>query len=154
MSSRVEESQPSSATLEIAAAPISSAWQVEVQDDDGARHVPLSREKLTVGSSSSADVVMRDATVSARHCTLSVLGAGVAIEDLGSLNGTFVGSARIREAWARAGTAISVGRTTLVVAPVDSRELAPPPGESLNGVAGRSIVMRRLADQVRRLARH
>jgi transcriptional regulator with GAF, ATPase, and Fis domain len=154
MSSRVEEPRPSSATLEIASAPLTSGWQVEVQDDDGARRVLLSREKVVVGSSPAADVVMRDRAVSARHCALSVLGAGVAIEDLGSLNGTFVGSARIREAWARAGTAISIGRSTLVVAPVDSRELAQPSGEALSGVAGASIVMRRLADQVRRLARH
>jgi transcriptional regulator with GAF, ATPase, and Fis domain len=154
MSSRVEEPQPSSATLEIAAVPLSGGWQVEVQDDDGARRVLLSREKSIVGTSPSADIVVRDPTVSSRHCSLSVLGAGVAIEDLGSRNGTFVGSARVHQAWARAGTAVSIGRSTLVVAPADSRELAQPPGDSLPGIAGASIAMRRLADQVRRLARH
>jgi DNA-binding NtrC family response regulator len=154
MSSRVEEPHPSSATLEIAAVPLAAGWLVEVQDETGARRVPLTKEKLIVGTSASAGIVIRDATVSSRHCSFSVLGAGVAIEDLGSRNGTFVGSARVREAWARAGTAISIGRCTLVVVPTDPREPTQSPGEPLSGVAGASIVMRRLADQVRRLARH
>jgi DNA-binding NtrC family response regulator len=154
MSSKIEEPHPSLATVEIAAAPFAGGWLVEVQDESGARRTPLTREKLVVGTSASSDIVVRDPTVSARHCSLSVLGAGVAIEDLDSRNGTFVGSASVREAWARAGTAISIGRSTLVVVPTDPREPTQPPGEPLRGVAGASIVMRRLADQVRRLARH
>jgi DNA-binding NtrC family response regulator len=107
-----------------------------------------------VGTSSTADIVVRDATVSSRHCALCVLGDGVAIEDLGSRNGTFVGSARVREAWGRAGTAVAVGHSTLVVLPADARDPAQAPGEPLAGIAGGSIVMRRVADQVRRLACH
>jgi DNA-binding NtrC family response regulator len=154
MSSTIEEPHLSTGTLEIVTAPLAGGWLVEVQDEAQTRRVPLGMEALVVGASPSADVVVRDATVSARHCALSVLGAGVAIEDLGSRNGTFVGTARIREAWARAGTAISIGRCTLVVMSADSREPAHPPGDPLPGVAGASVAMRRLADQVRRLARH
>jgi DNA-binding NtrC family response regulator len=154
MSSRIEEPRLSSTTLEIAAVQLVGGWLVEVQDEAGARRLPLTKEKLVVGTSPSAEVHIRDVTVSARHCALSVLGAGVVIEDLGSRNGTFVGSARVREAWARAGTAISVGRSTLVVLPADPREPGLPPGDPLPGVAGASVAMRRLADQVRRLAGH
>jgi DNA-binding NtrC family response regulator len=153
MTSNVEEPLPSSTTLEIAVVESGGTWYVEVQDDGGARHVALGAEKLVVGSSSTADVVVRDPTVSSRHCALSVLGEGVAIEDLGSLNGTFVGSARVREAWGRAGTAIAIGHSTLVVLVSDGREVTPP-GAPLPGIVGGSIVMCRLADQVRRLARH
>jgi DNA-binding NtrC family response regulator len=154
MSSTIEEPHPSSGTLEIAAASLTGGWLVEAQDETGARRVPLTGEKLVVGTSAAADIIVRDATVSSRHCALSVLGAGVVIEDLGSRNGTFVGSARVREAWARAGTAISIGRCTLVVVPGDAPDLGPPPGAPLAGVAGASVAMRHLADQVRRLARH
>jgi len=98
---------------------------------------------------------VHDQTVSARHCALSVLGGGVAIEDLGSKNGTFVGSARIREAWAAAGTTVTIGRTALTCMTLaadvdDGEELAAP----LAGVAGASVCMRRVASQVRRLASH
>ena len=154
MSSTIEEPHLSSGTLEIATVPFAGGWIIEVQDEAQTRRFPLGSEALVVGTSPSADLVVHDETVSARHCALSVLGAGVAIEDLGSRNGTFVGSARVREAWARTGTAISIGRCTLVVMHADLREPPQPAGEPLPGVAGASVAMRRLADQVRRLARH
>jgi DNA-binding NtrC family response regulator len=154
MSSRVEEPIPSSTTLEIASLAPPTGWFVEVQDEAGARRVPLSAERRVFGTSPSVDVVLRDATVSSRHCALTVLGEGVAIEDLGSRNGTFVGNARVREAWGCTGTTVSVGRSTLVIASVDPREPSQPPGDPLPGIAGASLVMRRLADQVRRLACH
>ena len=111
--------------------------------------------RLVVGTSATADLVVRDATVSSRHCALSVLGDGVAIEDLGSRNGTFVGSARVREAWGRAGTAVAIGHSTLVVLVAEAREaVGSSPASRSPGVAGGSIAMRRLADQVRRLSRH
>jgi DNA-binding NtrC family response regulator len=150
----VEEPAPSSATLEIAVLEVAGGWNIELQDDAGARRFALSKRRLVVGTSSTCDVVVQDPTVSSRHCALSVLGDGVSIEDLGSRNGTFVGSARVREAWGRAGAAVSIGHSTIVVHADDGRGLGAPPGEPLSGVAGGSIAMRRLADQVRRLARH
>jgi DNA-binding NtrC family response regulator len=150
----VEEPAPSSATLEIAVLEVAGGWNIELQDDAGARRFALSKRRLVVGTSSGCDVVVQDATVSSRHCALSVLGDGVSIEDLGSKNGTFVGSARVREAWGRAGAAVSIGHSTIVVHADDGRGLGAPPGEPLAGVAGGSIAMRRLADQVRRLSRH
>jgi DNA-binding NtrC family response regulator len=158
MSSTLNEPMPpSSRTLEIALQAPPVAWAVEVQDEAGAWRVPLGIERRVFGASSSADVVLHDATVSARHCALSVLGQGVAIEDLGSRNGTFVGTARVREAWGSAGTTVSIGRSTLVIVAVDTREARdgePPPGDPLPAIAGGSLAMRRLADQVRRLACH
>jgi DNA-binding NtrC family response regulator len=154
MAHSVEEPTPSSTTLEIPMLQAPGAWQVELQDEAGARRFPLGRERLVVGTSSSADIVVRDATVSSKHCAIGVLGDGIAIEDIGSRNGTFVGSARVKEAWARAGTAVSIGHSTLVVLAADGRDVAVPPGEPLPGVAGKSIAMLQIADQVRRLARH
>ncbi|MGO9839515.1 MAG: sigma 54-interacting transcriptional regulator [Polyangiaceae bacterium] len=150
----IEEPCPSSVTLEVVSAPSGAAWFVELQDEQGARRVPLSDEKLVVGTSPSADVLVHDPTVSGRHCALSLLGAGVGIEDLGSTNGTYVGTARVREAWGQAGTVVTIGRSTLVVLAMDVRAVGEAPGEVLDGVSGASIAMRRLADQVRRLARH
>ncbi len=152
--SSIEESCSSAITLEMAPTVAPRAWVVELQDELGARRAPLSDGKLIVGTSSSADLVVHDPTVSGRHCALLVHGGGVVIEDLGSKNGTYLGGGRIREAWGRAGTAVAIGRSTLVVVPVEVDEPEVPPGEPLPGVAGVSLAMRRLADQVRRLARH
>ena len=154
MTPNVEEPAPSSVTLEIAVLGVPGGWVVEVQDEFGARRVGLRKERVIVGTSSAADVVVRDPTVSSRHCALSVLGGGVVIEDLASRNGTFVGSARVKEAWGRAGTVVSIGHSTMIMLADDDRDGSSPPGEALPGVVGASLAMRRLADQVRRLARH
>jgi len=143
----------SSATVEILSVPANAGWIVEVQDEREARRVALSAERLVVGTSPAADVILNDATVSGRHCALYVCDGAVGIEDLGSRNGTFVGGARVREARGQAGTVVAMGRSTLVVCAAEDDERGPP-GEPLAGIAGSSIAMRRLADQVRRLARH
>ena len=147
------EDRKSAATLEMHALPRTYTWAVDVQDEDGGRIVPLTRQRLVVGTSRSADIVVRDETVSGFHCALSPLGSGVSVEDLGSRNGTFVGGARVHEAWAPAGMALAIGRMTITVVAVDGErfdedDLAAP----LPGVAGASAVMRRVAAQVRRLA--
>jgi DNA-binding NtrC family response regulator len=151
----LEESCHSDVTIEIAPTPAEGAFLLEVQDEAGARCMLLTAGRIVVGTSASVDLVLTDPTVSARHCALTVSDGGVAIEDLGSTNGTYVGSARIREVCAEAGTVISLGRSTLVLArrgtPSESDE---PAGEALPGIVGGSLTMRRLADQVRRLARH
>jgi len=85
---------------------------------------------------------------------LRLLGSGIAIEDLDSTNGTFVGNARVKQAWGGAGTVIALGRSTLVLSPMPRRETTEEPGPPLRGIAGVSLAMRKLADQVRRLARY
>jgi DNA-binding NtrC family response regulator len=150
-----EEPCPSSVTLEIVSPPQGAAWFVEIQDETGARRVALPSQTVVVGTSASADVVVHDPTVSGRHCSLSPFGAGVSIQDLGSKNGMYVGTARVREAWGQAGTVVMIGRSTLVLLSIDrAQSEAEPLGDPLSGIAGASIAMRRLADQVRRLAQH
>jgi DNA-binding NtrC family response regulator len=145
--------QPSSdSTLEIPAEGGQPRWVAEVQDEAGARSTVLPDRAFLVGTSPSADLVVHDPTVSARHCSLLASGGTVAIADAGSTNGTYVGGARVREAWGRHGTLVVMGRSTVTLSAADAVDGEGPPGEPLVGVAGGSIAMRRLADQVRRLA--
>jgi DNA-binding NtrC family response regulator len=149
-----DEPASSSVTVEIPRSTRTTTWVVEVQDEAETRRVALSSERLVVGTAPEVGLVLDDSTVSSRHCALRVSGGAVAIEDLGSRNGTFVGGARIHEAHGQAGTVVTLGRSMLVVSAADPSEPPDPPGDPLTGIAGSSIVMRRLADQVRRLARH
>jgi DNA-binding NtrC family response regulator len=149
-----ESSSPSTQTVEIVPLDRASSWVVEVQDESGARRIGLSATPIVLGASAAADVVVHDPTVSSRHCALAVAASGVSIEDLGSKNGTYVGAARVREAMGQAGTVVTVGRSTLVLSPGENTEADASLGEALPGIAGASIAMRRLAQQVRRLARH
>ena len=52
--------------------------------------------EYTIGRDATADVVLDSATVSRYHARLRVSGAAVALEDLGSKNGTFVGERRVQ----------------------------------------------------------
>ncbi len=131
-------------------------WMLEIQDAAGARRVPLHEgTTIVVGSSERADVLAEDGTVSGLHCSFKPSPSGVEVQDLRSTNGTFVGTARVEQACAGAGTVITVGRTTILVTEVDaedegsSERIAPLPG-----VAGASPPMRRVAGQVRRFSRY
>ena len=138
-------------TVEISVARRQRCWALEVQDEEEVRRVPIGETPLVFGSGGAADVRVRDRTVSARHCEVARVGTGVAIHDLGSRNGTYVGGARVKDALGTEGTTIAIGQTTLVCVAIDDDdddELAEP----LPGVAGSSRAMRRIAAQVRRLA--
>jgi DNA-binding NtrC family response regulator len=149
----IEEDRSSSRTLEFAPLSRAQAWALDIQDDSAFRRVLLSEEPLVLGSGTQADVLIHDASVSARHCAVSALGSGVAITDLGSRNGTFVGSARVKEAWGGPGTAVTIGQTTLVCSSL-SEDAADEDAEPLAELAGASLAMRQVAAQVRRLAQH
>src|SRR3954464_7143520 len=66
---------------------------VERKPMDGREHA-LEGE-LTVGRE-GCDVVLPDPEVSRRHAALRVTGDGVAVEDFGSTNGTFVNDQRVQ----------------------------------------------------------
>lgn len=68
---------------------------------------------VVVGRSRDCDVVVDDATVSARHARLRWDGDAIAVEDLGSANGTFVDGAPIYSARIRPGDEVALGRVSL-----------------------------------------
>ena len=143
----------SSQTVEIANPLVPARWLLEIQAEGDVQRVPVGTRPLVVGSSGAADIVLADATVSARHCEIVAHDGGIAVRDLGSRNGTFVGGARVNEAWTHEGAAISVGQSTIVCLAEREDHVEEPLGDPLPGVAGGSMAMRRVAGAVRRLAR-
>jgi DNA-binding winged helix-turn-helix (wHTH) protein len=61
--------------------------------DEG--RVTLAAGEYTIGRDAAADVVLDSTTVSRQHARLRVSGGAVALEDLESKNGTFVGGRRV-----------------------------------------------------------
>jgi pSer/pThr/pTyr-binding forkhead associated (FHA) protein len=55
----------------------------------------LTGERVTVGRDSESDIFLDDVTVSRNHAVLVVTGEAVTLQDLGSLNGTYVNRRRI-----------------------------------------------------------
>jgi len=76
----------------------------------GRRH-DLSGPEVSIGRSTSCDILIDQAGVSRKHATILVDGRGVRIRDEGSRNGTFVDSRRIEETALRDGDHIRVGGT-------------------------------------------
>jgi hypothetical protein len=56
---------------------------------------PLEGERVTIGRSPKSHIFLDDVTVSRNHAEIRVGPGGVSLQDLGSLNGTYVNRRRI-----------------------------------------------------------
>ena len=70
-------------------------------------------EKLTIGRSPEAEVFLDDVTVSRNHALLVRRSDGLYIDDLGSLNGTYVNRRRIESHRLQNGDELQVGKYKL-----------------------------------------
>lgn len=141
-------------TLEYERRPARGPWRIDV----GTEHEPTSvvlrvGEELTLGSSRRAGLRVEDAAVSSLHCRLHALDMGVAVEDLGSKNGLYVGGARLHSALlTESGAAFVVGRSAVSVRVIE-RDEEEHPSDPLPGVIGTSAPMLRVARVIRRHAK-
>jgi len=74
---------------------------------------PLDAERVEIGRSPESDVFLDDVTVSRSHATLVKDDAGYAIEDGGSLNGTYVNRRRVERARLEDGDEVQIGKYRL-----------------------------------------
>lgn len=79
-------------------------------------------EPLILGRDASCSIVIDDPEVSAIHCEVRADGQGVQVKDLGSRNGTSVGSVKIREAVLVAPCSLQLGSTRIGYEPVEKKE--------------------------------
>jgi len=73
----------------------------------------LSEERTLIGRSPECDVFLDDVTVSRRHSQIERTGERFTIEDLGSLNGTFVNRRRIESAELEDDDELQIGKYRL-----------------------------------------
>lgn len=114
------------------------SWQTE----EGPPQVLALQQSLTIGRVAGNDIVIADSAMSRQHARVELTPTGVAVVDLGSLNGVFVNDERVDNARDLGdGDVIRVGRTRLTLSlPI---EPAPPqaaaePGEP---AAERTVLM-------------
>ncbi len=74
---------------------------------------PLVGEKMTIGRSPDAEVFLDDVTVSRNHALLVRRRDGLYVDDLGSLNGTYVNRHRIESHKLSSGDELQVGKYKL-----------------------------------------
>jgi len=69
--------------------------------------------RCQIGSHAGAEVQLADPTVSRFHCEVIIEGQRATVKDLGSTNGTSVDGVRVKEAFLKQGSVISIGNTRL-----------------------------------------
>ena len=106
-----------------------------------------------MGAGSGVDLVIDDETVSRRHVELTLVPEGVAIQDLGSHNGTYYLGQRVRSAVLAIGSKVFVGGAEIRIEP-DRESLAssnPEEITSYGDMQGVSPAMRKLFNVLLRL---
>ncbi len=117
------------------------------------REFDIIQDVVRLGKSRQSTIVIPDDSVSRLHAEIRREGNAYRIVDLGSTNGTFIGGARITDAFVRPGDVIAVGRVQIRFMPRDSRvELLPSTAESFGPVRGRSLAMRKVFGVLERVA--
>ncbi|WP_145238717.1 FHA domain-containing protein [Prescottella equi] len=80
-----------------------------------APHETVPAGALTIGRSPDNDIVVRDVLASRRHAIVHTAPSGLEIDDLGSVNGTFVDGDRVSRARLTDGDVVTIGNTDLSV---------------------------------------
>lgn len=70
----------------------------------------IDRPKLTIGRDPQHDIFLNDVTVSRTHAVLESHASDVTVEDVGSLNGTYVNGVRVERAALGDGDLVQIGR--------------------------------------------
>ncbi len=105
-------------------------------------------QEVVVGSGPECSLHIDDPFISAAHLNLRRTPGGLSVRDLGSRNGTFIGSARVWEAEVPFGTAIRLGNAELTLTRAGpSRADAP-----YEGMVGADPAMRKVFDTIDRVA--
>jgi pSer/pThr/pTyr-binding forkhead associated (FHA) protein len=74
----------------------------------------LDADLTTAGRHPDSDIFLDDITVSRRHAEFVREGAGFAVRDVGSLNGTYLNRERIEQASLAGGDEVQIGKYRLV----------------------------------------
>lgn len=82
---------------------------------DNGKHFKLSRQRTVFGRSPEADIVLSDPKISRIHGALLIQADGIALEDCGSSNGTYVNESRIKKCCLNELSRIRIGNTQMKV---------------------------------------
>ncbi len=97
--------------------PSSIAWRaVVIEGPDAGKTFAIDEvftRRILFGTSATCDVCLTDRTVSRRHAAIEANGPETRLVDLGSRNGSWVGSVRVRDAHVEHGAIVRLGDTTL-----------------------------------------
>ncbi len=94
--------------------PPGSALLVVKRGPNAGSRFLLDADVTTAGRHPDSDIFLDDVTVSRRHAQFVREGAGFAVRDVGSLNGTYLNRERIESAVLAGGDEVQIGKFRLV----------------------------------------
>ncbi|WP_245678140.1 sigma 54-interacting transcriptional regulator [Chondromyces crocatus] len=116
------------------------------------RAMVLDSDFVRVGAHPSNDLVLSDRLVSRFHCILERSAQGFRVTDVGSLNGIWIGGARVRDADIRPECVIELGESTIRVRDASAvSETELPATLSFGSLWGASLAMRRMFHVLQRV---
>ncbi|HMG19881.1 MAG TPA: sigma 54-interacting transcriptional regulator [Kofleriaceae bacterium] len=121
--------------------------------DDPGQEWTFDKEEIRIGSMEDNDVVLGDDTVSRYHCRITQEDNGYVLLDQRSTNGTFINKVRIREAFLKPGSIVSVGQSQLRFnAREEEVEIIPSPSDRCAGLIGGNPRMREIYSIIEKIA--
>jgi len=123
-----------------------------ISGPDAGRSVVVAAPRIRIGRA-RADLELSDMRVSALHAEIELDARGYRLRDLGSSNGTFVGGARVLDAYLPRDATLDIGDNRIRFS-VETGSMALPLHKEpkLVGLTGQSAAMRRLFADIDRVA--
>ena len=103
---------------------VSSGLELRRREAQKDYYYPLEADEILLGRHSSADIQLKDPSVSRYHAVMTVTGGVWTITDLNAKSGTFVNEQRVRQKKLAAGDCIRLGNAKLYLTrpPVQEQE--------------------------------
>ncbi len=121
--------------------------------DDPSQEWTFDKEEVRIGSMEDNDVVLNDDTVSRYHCKIVQEDTGYMLVDQRSTNGTFINKVRVREAFLKPGSHVSVGQSQLRFnAREEEVEIVPSRSDHCGGLIGGNSRMREIYSIIEKIA--
>jgi DNA-binding NtrC family response regulator len=121
--------------------------------DDPSQEWSFDKEEIRIGSMEDNDVVLGDDTVSRYHCRISQEDNGYVLLDQRSTNGTFINKVRIREAFLKPNSIVSVGQSQLRFnAREEEVQIVPSRSDHCGGLIGGNARMREIYSIIEKIA--
>jgi DNA-binding NtrC family response regulator len=121
--------------------------------DDPTQEWTFDKEEIRIGSMEDNDVVLSDDTVSRYHCKIVQEDTGYTLVDQRSTNGTFINKVRVREAFIKPGSIVSVGQSQLRFnAREEEVQIVPSRSDRCAGLIGGNARMREIYTIIEKIA--
>ncbi|MEO7731700.1 MAG: sigma-54-dependent Fis family transcriptional regulator, partial [Kofleriaceae bacterium] len=121
--------------------------------DDPSQEWSFDKEEIRIGSMEDNDVVLGDDTVSRYHCRITQEDNGYVLLDQRSTNGTFINKVRIREAFLKPNSIVSVGQSQLRFnAREEEVQIVPSRSDHCGGLIGGNARMREIYSIIEKIA--